>query len=140
MLFVRCGSIPALDVFGLGKEKMVTTFLRFVKRLLTSRLGQTLFAVNLVFIVYAFVERGALEIRNCLVYESALLQILMLLNLPAFILTAIITQPLFGDDSLAFAGGWRSVFGGAIVFFSVYLQWCFVGFCIERWLVVRKEL
>jgi hypothetical protein len=122
-----------------GKE-MLESLLRCIKRLLVSRLGQSLFAVNLAFIVYAFIERGALEIRNCLVYESALLQILMLLNLPAFILSAIITQPLFGDDSLAFAGSWRSIVGGAIVFFSVYLQWCFVGFCIERWLVVRKEL
>jgi hypothetical protein len=112
----------------------------FVKRLFTSRLGQWLCAVNIIFLAYALAERGSLELRNCLTYESALLQILMLLNLPALILSSLISQPLFGDTILVFDGGWHSWVATAIILGSVYAQWCFVGFCIERWLVVRKEL
>jgi hypothetical protein len=141
----------------------VKTAIRFAKNVLTSRLGLILCLVHFLFFAYAILEkqpvsRGDGEMswaefqqlgsssslfagRNLhWHYESALLKTLLVLDLPAMFAVSIFSE-LFLPQSFARLSVWAvSWIGAGLVIFFSSLQWLFVGYCIERWLVVSKEL
>ena len=158
----RARVMPGVRWLPSGERSMLKAILRFAKNVLTSRLGLILCLVHFLFFAYAILEkqpapRGEdmswaefqqLGSSSSLFagrnlhwhYESALLQVLLVLDLPAMFAVSIFSE-VFLPQSFAQLSVWTVSWIGAglMVFFSS-LQWLLVGYCIERWLVVSKEL
>lgn len=128
---------------------------RFLRRLASSRLGQFLLVVHLIIIVYEFAQKPAATYSDtpCVVepssaafiagrnyhwtYESALLKLVSLLDLPALVLgdlAAMLVSPL---RLCALTISWVE---GVLVLTFASIQWLFIGFIVESiFRALRKE-
>jgi hypothetical protein len=115
---------------------MIRSLLRVIGRILASRLGLWLFAANVLFLAVGIFQRGGLGGAVHPTYEPALLQIIVLLNFPSLLAAGVSYEFLTGFPG-DLTEGWL---GGLLVLSAAYSQWCLVGYCVERWVQVSREL
>ncbi|HXG65308.1 MAG TPA: hypothetical protein VNO70_09375 [Blastocatellia bacterium] len=140
------------------------SILCFIKGVSTSRLGLILLVIHLAFFIYAIAEKPSSPWRSRDIswpemqenlpagyvfvagryfhwaYESLSFQALTLIDLPALFFQEIISQicwARFYSQLSAHLVSW--VEAGFWLFYGS-LQWLFIGYCIERFNHLRKEL
>ena len=124
----RIVSVPVWTMSN--KPKLWKWLLRFTKRILHSRLGQLLFVIHSVLVVYVFTQRGAGLSRPIHPhYESFWMNMLIWLDLPAIVLASLIAMPF--EHGISQSSFWCAEFiTGAILFLCASLQWWFIGYLI----------
>lgn len=124
---------------------MIKTLFNFCWRVMTNRLGQALFVLNLILVIYTFAQKPAESDIPCqfspasVVYlagrmfhwtnESSLLQVIAFLDLPAMFVASI-----FSILSLPF-GLCQNVMSwitGISILICASFQWLLIGFWIEK--------
>ena len=99
---------------------------------MSSRLGWVLVAIHLGLVVFAFAERGSITKPIHPYYESVLLNALIVLDLPAVLITSIITYPITRESSPISEASWVLYASATIWLIAASLQWLLVGFLAER--------
>jgi hypothetical protein len=130
---------------------MGKAILHFLKRLTTSRLGWFLSVLHLCLVVFDFAQKRIVEV-GCydewnvagadliagrmfhLYYETALLKVIVLLDMPGILLSvgiSLLLTPLsflFPKPCL-YTQSWISAI---VLLTGTSIQWCFLGLIIER--------
>lgn len=122
-----------------SKNRVLKSTFRFIKRVAASRLGQILFMIHLILLLYVYAERGALVERSVHpYYESVLFNVLILLDLPALIVSSLIAFPVAHESSYLHTYWWSSWVGDAIGLLCASTQWWLIGYFIERFFRRKK--
>jgi hypothetical protein len=125
----------------------------FIKRVLTSRIGQLLAAVHLLLVVYDFAQKDVQryapgerctpvsewDVTGGLIagrffhfsYESTLHKLTVLADLPSLLLCSLLTAPLYRlyPNMCVVTTSWIDA---AVLIVVTSGQWLLVGFAIER--------
>ena len=116
-----------------AKTHVWKSLLRFAKSILHSRLGQILFVIHSVLVIYVFTERGSVLARPIHPhYESFWMNILLWLDLPALVLASIIAAPIAHESSPISGFWWVPAITNGIALLFASLQWWCLGFLIAR--------
>ena len=113
-----------------GERVAGKSLLAFIKRLASSKLGQILALVHLILVVYALADRGSSTFHFH--YESILLKILFILDLPVLIFFSVIAFPFKSQTTYLAAFWWGYLIGGALMLFCASIQWWLIGYWLER--------
>lgn len=116
----------------MSKRKFLKALVHFIWRVASSRLGQILFLLHLVLVVYAYTSRESVEPVH-FHYESALLKSLLVLDLPALTVATILAAPIAHVNSPFSSYWWAPWVTDGLGLLCASIQWWFVGFVIQ-WL------
>lgn len=112
-------------------------FLLFIKSLINSRTAQILVLSNLFLLFYALIDRGNLITPFHFHYESILIKILAIINLPALFSAGIIVTILFTMLSIA-----NDLPSQYIQYLIAVLcasgQWALIGYWVEA--ILKRRL
>ena len=127
----------------------------FIKRIASSRIGQLLAVIHLSLVVYDLAQKpGRTSFADCTpsswystgsifagryfhaTYESLLLMVLVFLDLPAILFSAIILNPFYYiyPNICVYTASWIDA---VVVLLCASVQWLIIGYGIE-WLF-RKD-
>lgn len=129
----------------MSSNKTVKSTTQFARRVFSNRLGQLLFIIHLITLIYAYVDRGS-PIKHPIhfYYESALFKALVLLDLPALILSSIVAYPVVHQSSSPSIYWWSTWIDNAIVLTFTSIQWWligyFVGYVLRRKSYMRRDV
>lgn len=101
------------------------------KRVIASRIGQVLFALHTILVIYAYASRGSQSPIH-FHYESLLLKVLIVLNLPSLLVAALIGVPFAYLKSFSPTLEWLQTVIDAIGFICISTQWWLLGYWTER--------
>jgi hypothetical protein len=111
----------------------MTRLMSFLKRVAASRIGQILFLVHTILVVYVYASRESFSERAFhFHYEPLLFKVLIVLNLPALLVATIIGIPFAYLKSLSVNLWWLQWVIDATGFICVSGQWWVIGYCVER--------
>ena len=139
--------------------EMMKAILQFLKRVASSRVGHILLVVHLSLVVFDFAQKTPVsraennrvheagEILSSSVllagrgfhyhYESPLLKLLILVDLPGLLLGLIVGLMLIPINSVAPLGAYdESWVAAGILLLGTSIQWQMVGYCLEK--IVRS--
>jgi hypothetical protein len=119
------------------EKSVARNFSSSLRHAAANRLGAALTIVNLFFFAIAILQRGGLERQFHAHYEPALLNLLLVINLPALLAAGAAYGWLTGAESDVELDGAP---GLLLALFAVYLQWSLVGYWFRRSLESFKEL
>jgi hypothetical protein len=147
----------------MGIAQMWMRIKQFIKSFTTNPVGLTLFFSHILLFIYVIIDKLQQPATGRDVsweelyqegsahsliagrifhwaYESALMQVITLIDMPSLILadltTAVFPSQLYSQSS-AYTASWILV-GMWLIYSS--LQWLLAGYCVKRYLEIRKEL
>ena len=116
----------------------MTRLIRVLKNILGSRIGQVLFVVHSLLLVYVYASREPFSEREFhFHYEPLLYKVLVTMDLPALVVATLIGMSFVYLRSQPVNSWWSQSIMDAIGFICVSVQWWLVGYCIER--IVRRR-
>ena len=133
---------------------MMKAFLKFLRRVASSRVGHVLLVIHLFLVVFDFAQKspvsraennrayeaGEIMSSSTLLagrgfhyhYESPLLKLLILVDLPGLLLSLIFSLVLIPINYFAPLGAYDESWVAAGIFLlGTSIQWQFVGYCLE---------
>lgn len=120
-----------------NRNRILRSAAHFALLVFRSRVGQLLSLLHLILLVYAYLERApTTKYPIHFFYESTLLKTLIVLDLPALILSAIVAYPFISQDSMS-TSLWSKLMEAAIVLSLTSIQWWIIGYLIGH--VVRRK-